>query len=1176
MRKRSNFLLFVKFFFIIHIFIFWGVFGSINLSDQLFNKLKYVEAPFSSRKMNEYPIEYTIIDHYANGEDIIRGKMDSLHKDVNSLSNKMRSDFSHPLSKDHVALLGSEDFGFTINQLVESDYSPYLRQNIGAIYRRYNENMSESPQFGAALNDYIAEGGPDIVVEVATGDFDGNFREDIISVSRVSQKLSIQIQEMWGNGYFQIMTTNANSVMFDCEINPTVTSGDIDGDNIDEFLILGTNQSQPYIWIFEDLVNSNSSNGLILYGDKIILKSFQEVNSYVTSGVDSMHCTQITTDFAPNETEFTILNAYALNWTGPLQYGDEVVLRDHENCYWSVNEQSDLLELILKSDPSDIEEKNKFVLVNDNNPNQTGNVYYNNFISFKDSRGKFVRSPQVASSSYDIALSEALGSWQWYKIIPSNDKLPHSFLNDLIPLDTLSDEEYSRIDMLSRPSSSNYDYHIASKSITTGNVDGDENDEIIIAGMDPLGRARAWIFDDRFNKFAKIHEFIWEDQIVDINFCIATGNIDKDSQTEIIFLLSNNTFGQVEIYDDGFSPRNYPHLKSIESSEDNFCGLVTRLKTGDIDADGLDEIILVNGSCWIHVWDDILTNFSLIDNWSVPDSLIMESLISFYHNAYGLDFSNLINNIPIDLVCGDVDRDGSEEVFLALFKTKTANLMDGSISLWTTWELNGSSFSYMNVDSPFIEAFFSVLFDIVQPSIPFGDMSTVARVPKISFGDYNADCFSLKYIDHKVYSTNEQVFAVMAAPPTQADISQNYDESNTNYGQGVSSSSSEFYGGQTSFGGYIGLDIDISCGAVINVKIGSFEVEGALIFEFTYTYTLVSTTTRISSYSGDYSSDYVIFSSCSYDRYIYEIIDCPDVRAVGLNYSIHIPNTPETYKWDREYYNSHNSLLAKDIGSETYNHTIGYIPSYPSNEEMKKIAPKRSETDAMQVGKGQGSNTVEIDFSKEASHDFEFELNFQGRIGVEFVGLTGGWMGSIGGHGGFSIGWGHETMFSGTVGDIKNANDYANFRYKFALCVYKKYIYDSSLIEEAKELLTELFGFDPTDEFSPFNYDPDNQIWDPRENKSLLQTPPDVRKIENAFKSLKGFNKLLLGDPYYVIDYWVEIPEFWGSDGQQVVDYASDLEELINNFNTPGWSFFSLIAIVIPAIYKILKRDKHF
>ncbi|MFX0201477.1 MAG: FG-GAP repeat domain-containing protein, partial [Candidatus Hodarchaeota archaeon] len=635
----------------------------------------------------------------------------------------------------------------------------------------------------------------------------------------------------------------------------------------------------------------------------------------------------------------------------------------------------------------------------------------------------------------------------------------------------------------------------------------------------------------------------------DVTPSVTTGNLDGHSGDEIIFSFTNNAFGQIEIYNDGHpnDPLKYSHLKTITGSTSELFGAITKITAGDIDGDGVDEIIFVNEESWIHIWDDSLNNFALIDDWSIPSKVQIENiLVKNYGFSISVDYQ-----IPESLVCGDIDRDGADEILVSSLHT-LFNTFDNSCGFFSIWDYNQTTFSCI---STHVFAGFSA-----NHLMGYSIDAVV--------GDFNADQLTLKYTSHAVYSTNEQLFAVMAAPPTQDGISQNYDDSSTDYGHGRSESGAGFGGAHASFGAYVALDVDISAGALLNLKIAKIEAEASLQAEFSYTYTKVTTTTYMATYSGDYSNDYVIFSTCVYDLFTYEIVAAPDPYSVGENFTIHIPDEPDTYKWDLEYYNSHNSPDAIEIGNETYNHTIGYIPSYPSEEEMDKIAPQRIEyAGGMQVGKGSGVITVEIDLSVEHEHEFEFGATIDWKVGAGSV-LKGGLLGSIGAHGGFSIGWGSETMFSGTVGDIADESDYANFRYKFALCVYKNYVLNETLKDMAEDYLKTIYGFDPNQ--IELGDSPPSKKDNPYLDSS--QTPIISDELLDAIRTV-GWEGILLGVPYYILNYWVEMPEYWGKDAQQVVDFASDVDNVLSNFETPGLTFFSIIILIIPIFIRLRRRQ---
>jgi hypothetical protein len=1100
------------------------------------NKLAYQSENHKIReKMNEYPIEYTVIDHYATGEAIIRGTTTSL--DPNPLPRpKINANYTHPLSKYQTPLLGGEEI-----MVLTQEYIPgQIEQNLNYFLddkeikdKNWMDDLlvMEKQLF---LEPEIAE--TFLATELAVGDFDGNFQEDLVSISRQPQvsspsetEIGIQILENWAGLNIVPMAERLNLGSWDEETIPTVVTGDFDGDFKDEFVIIAKKLNQPQIWIYDDLARS-ALTGSIVYGDKILLKPFDlgyAINSYISSNVStsSLHRSQVSVSSAPPDCQFTILKASNHSYYGLVEFGDEIVLRDSNGNYWKAPNDWEEGNLFVDSV---IDNASKFIIVNNREGNNySGFVSYHNFISLEDYRGKYVKA---APFNLDIMMSDkTITPDTWFKFVNNETNLMS--LTQLSRLDTLNPPNLVKFDSLTRIDPDAYEWHVVSKSIATGDLDGDSLDEIAVVGLDADNWMRAWIFDDAENDFTLLKEFNnWVGEINNINPTVTMGDVNNDTRVEVIFSLANKTYGQIAIYDENW-------LELHNQINNNLAGEFTKLKTGDIDGDGCHEIIFANGSSFLFIWDCNSTSFTLKDSWSTHASV-------WEIRAIEGSLPSVDTYIPIDLECGDIDSDGIDEIVFTSCETQAPTLSSG-YGVLTAWDNNGIEFEFL------------------QTGFPAFMYKYHGYTPKVVLGDINSDHFTLRYISKDVFTSDEHIIAVMAAPPTQDGISQNYDDSSTEFGEGVSSSSSGSFGLSGSFGAYVStewkLDISVGLGLNFKINVAKGETEFTLEAELAATSTVTYTSTEITTYSGDSTQDYIIFSACLYDAFIYEIIESPDPSMLRSNYTINIPSgdrKPDIFQWDLEYYNSRKSDSAPSVGSETFNHTIGYVPSYPNRSEMSKVAPSGwIESRGIQVGKGGGTITAEIDLSKEESIEISAGLLHTGKIGAGNEKYLVGVMWSLGAQAAYSVALGKETMFIGTVGHIQDSDDYANFHYEWGLFIY---------VKERKPWAFSGLG---------------EALTDPLIVPVVNALSEFISRIGAAATNaiLSTDTKILpSGNGYYVLNYWVDIPVYWGEDAQQVMDYASDIDQVISNFETSGLTFLSLI-IFLPLIIRFTiyrrKRD---
>jgi hypothetical protein len=747
--------------------------------------------------------------------------------------------------------------------------------------------------------------------------------------------------------------------------------------------------------------------------------------------------------------KFIIYKPDDRNCTDVVQYGDEIEL--YEQFGGVVGEE--IYNAVIRSDRG-------------NNNNETGVVLYNHFFTLDQDNPIPVH-------------------WPFNKIVNS-EQLPRTFQEGLEPIKTISNGDYALMDISTAPPSDH-----STKGIASGNFDNDPYAELVLVGMDASGWARAWIYDDAVNNFALLEEISWVSVFQDVHPNVAVGDVDEDPQDEIVFSLTNAASGRILVYDDGYGSGPFALLDTITNTDSLLYGEISALTTGDVDADGYDEIVFSNHTTEISVWDDMVGNFEYLHQWKEIPPEIPTSVQ------------------PMEIQCGDVDIDGADEILYTSFTLS----MVGPVCQLSVWDFNVTSATRLDN------------YDVLHSY----HMNVVA-------GDFAADHLTLRYLDRDIYTSDEQIIAVMAAPPTQAGISQNYDDSSTSFGEGSSSTQSQEWGFSASFGVYWGTETEVTAGFLVSVNVAKFETENSIVAAAEIQYTVETSTAYMHTFTSDANHDYVIFSACIYDRFVYEILDGPDPNMVGTNYSIHIPNTPSIEKWDREYYNSHNSEYAHDIGPETFNHTIGFITTYPDRDEMEALAPNRLETGTISVGKGGGTISQEIDLTVVEEVELEASLTYEYKIGGGASSAKGGIMGSVGVLGGHHWGWGEETMFSAEIGDIETDGDYERFRYSCGLFIH--------VVEFVPVRLIEFLSH-----------------WD------------DVGIPIETVTTL-GLDRFSRGEGYYVLNYWVETPAGWAEGAADTFNYGSNLAELLSNLSAlaPFVFYPALVAIPIANLLYLWRR----
>lgn len=190
-------------------------------------------------------------------------------------------------------------------------------------------------------------------------------------------------------------------------------------------------------------------------------------------------------------------------------------------------------------------------------------------------------------------------------------------------------------------------------------------------------------------------------------------------------------------------------------------------------------------------------------------------------------------------------------------------------------------------------------------------------------------------------------------------------------------------------------------------------------------------------YNGTGETDKVVFTTIPFDVYYYKVLASPVAEEVGTTMVINIPREPQTLFVDREFFNDNNGKFV-DIGQNVLTHTIGDPLSYPTEASVDKSGLDREGgfySDTMTVGQGAGTQSIEINVSEGKGSGKNFDLNVSVECEVGVGGFVAG--ASAGFHYGYSynITSTESTYFSGTVGNILDSDDWTEHQFDFGLYV---------------------------------------------------------------------------------------------------------------------------------------------
>ncbi|NHK32578.1 MAG: VCBS repeat-containing protein [Asgard group archaeon] len=121
------------------------------------------------------------------------------------------------------------------------------------------------------------------------------------------------------------------------------------------------------------------------------------------------------------------------------------------------------------------------------------------------------------------------------------------------------------------------------------------------------------------------------------------------------FSAVNDLFSEHQLYDNLWGDR-IP-IRYLESHL-GFGGLTSDIATGDVDGDGLDEVIVATDDDYLEIYDDAKNNYS-------NRSILFENLPEPAYEDYGYDPSSWKIDFLKTIAVGDVDGDGIDEIAIA-------------------------------------------------------------------------------------------------------------------------------------------------------------------------------------------------------------------------------------------------------------------------------------------------------------------------------------------------------------------------------------------------------------------------------------------------------------------------------------------------------------------------------
>lgn len=342
--------------------------------------------------------------------------------------------------------------------------------------------------------------------------------------------------------------------------------------------------------------------------------------------------------------------------------------------------------------------------------------------------------------------------------------------------------------------------------------------------------------------------------------------------------------------------------------------------------------------------------------------------------------------------------------------------------------------------------------------------------------DCDDDSTLMRYKGKTVTWTKPEVLTILQSAPYFQDLEDTrgyINQGQTGYGKGKGSGSSATAGTSLSIGTYVSFEQDFS---VFGVKIASIQAEAQTKHSFNYGYEHNQTVETEVNYSGSAGDDYAVVYAVPYMEYQYEtwvpgyklddsnyndyldtylagklkdwstiknnterlkaerdkaakelgIYKGMDVKGSWQPCTVSVPMTPRTVMLSVDDYDDIANVTEglQPIRGNILNSTPGDPTTYDvenSRKDFNKIGTLQT------VTKAQGSNiSVTQTATTEEEHSFEYDYEFEAKVGAGAGGLTVGVLAGFGANAGGGISTSTSKSYSATVDNLpSDADGYA-------------------------------------------------------------------------------------------------------------------------------------------------------